>query len=471
MLFAVQSRGTGFVGRVFGPVMAGWFLAIGSLGAIAALAHPGVFVALTPLPAVRFVAAAPLGVSFAVLGAVFLAVTGGEAMYADLGHFGRPAVRTAWFAVVLPALVLNYLGQAALVSSDPGQAGNSFYALAPGWLRLPMIVFATAATVIASQAIISGVFSLTQQSIQLGFLPRLRIEHTAADIEGQIYLPLTNWLLAAGTLAAVLAFRSSDALAGAYGIAVSALMPISTFLAALVARKWGYNLPAVLAVNGALMAIDLLFFAANALKLLEGGWFPLVIAGVIAFLMLTWRRGVALVEQARRSERESEGDFLRNLDARATCRTPGIGAFLSAVEQDIPLSLSHHLRHNRSLQERVLVVSVGSDNVPRTAPEKRAGVTPLGSGIDRVHLKFGFAEMVDVPERLRDATSELDEETRAAISYYIGRETIIADGRIFGMAPWRESLFSWMQRNAAPTGASFCIPSRQLVEVGMEVRI
>ncbi|WP_174292022.1 potassium transporter Kup [Sphingomonas bacterium] len=469
-LFLVQAKGTGFIGRIFGPVMLAWFGIVALLGVGALVRHPAALDALDPARAIGFVAHAPLKVSFAVLGAVFLAVTGGEAMYADMGHFGRFPIRLAWFAVALPALVLDYLGQAALIAVDPRAIDNPFYGLAPDWAHYPLVLFATAATVIASQAIISGVFSLTQQAIQLGFLPRLDIRHTAADQEGQVYLPLANWLLAAGTLAAVLIFRSSDALAGAYGIAVSGLMAISTFLAALIAIRWGYNPVLVVAVNGGFFLLDLVFFAANAMKLLEGGWFPLLIAGVIAFLMLTWRTGVGLIEQARAHLREDEAAFLAKLDEAAPCRSDGIGAFLSAAPTGVPLAMTHHVRHNRALQKRLALVSVTMTDRPFVTDAERATVTRLAPDIDRVVLRFGFMDDVAIPKGLACAglftAAELDE-----VSYYIGRETVIADAGIRGMAPWREALFISMQRNTAPTGSSFCIPSQQLVEIGTEVRI
>ncbi len=469
-LFIVQARGTGVIGRVFGPIMLVWFAAIAVLGIAAIAKAPQVLGALDPAHAAAFLLHAPLAVSFAVLGAVFLGVTGGEAMYADMGHFGRLPIRLAWFAIALPALALNYLGQAALVTVQPANLNNSFYALAPTWAHYPLVVFATAATVIASQAIISGVFSLTQQSIQLGFLPRLSVLHTAADQEGQVYLPLANWLLAAATLAAVLIFRSSDALAGAYGVAVSALMAISTFLAALIARQWGYNLALVILVNGGFFLLDCVFFAANSLKLLQGGWFPLVIAGLIAFLMLTWRQGVLLVEHARAHLREDETAFMARLDEAAPCRTKGTGAFLSAAPAGIPLSLTEHIRHNRSLQKRVILMSVTTVEKPQVADDARAKVTPIGDGVDRVELHYGFMEALDIPGALAIAeladVGELDD-----VSYYLGRETVIADPKIPGMAPWRERLFVSMHRNTSPTGSSFGIPSVQVVEIGTEVRI
>ena len=471
ILFLVQWKGTGFIGRIFGPVMLCWFLAIALLGVAAMVRHPAVLTALTPWPALEYVTRAPIGVSFATLGAVFLAVTGGEAMYADMGHFGRLPIRLAWFAVCLPALVLNYLGQAAEVALNPSSANNPFFQMAPDWAHYPLVVFATAATVIASQAIISGVFSLTQQSIQMGFLPRLQILHTASHEAGQIYVPFANWALAVGTLAAVLTFRSSDALAGAYGIAVSGLMVISTILAALVAMKWGFNPVLVGVANGAFLLVDLVFFSANAIKLMEGGWFPLLIAGVIAFLMLTWREGVKLVEAIRVRQREDEATFIATLSEECLFRQPGIAAFLSASPVGIPLALSHHLRHNRVLQERVLLVSVILVNDPYVPDAKRASVTILDEGFERVILTYGFMEQIDIPAGLRLAKTCVPQAELGEISYYLGHETVISSAIVEGMAPWREKIFVGMHRNSTPTGASFCIPSGQVVEVGMEIVI
>ena len=470
-LFMAQSKGTGFIGRIFGPIMLCWFVAIGVLGLIGIVRDPQVLKALLPSAAIGFVAHAPLAVNFGVLGAAFLAVTGGEAMYADMGHFGRSAIRAAWFFVALPALVLNYLGQAALVSADPRAAGGPFYGLAPGWAHYPLVIFATLATVIASQAIISGVFSLTQQAVQLGFLPRLRILHTAREEHGQIYIPVANWLLAAATLAAVLIFKSSDALAGAYGIAVSGLMVISTFLAALVAIRWGYNPTLVVLLNGMFMVVDLVFLLANALKLFEGGWFPLLIAGIIAFLMLTWRSGLELLEAARAERRLDEKRFIAALEDKAVCRVPGTAAFLSASRTGIPLSLSIHLKHNKALQERVLLVSVVVEEIPAVDADDRAVVSELTSGFERVVLSFGFMEMPDIPGGLARARVCVSPHELLQTSYYIGRETVIPDADVPGMWRWREAIFMWMQRNSATTGTSFGIPSGQLVEIGTEIRI
>src|SRR6201992_2174456 len=298
-LFLVQSKGTDFIGNIFGPIMLAWFITIGLLGLFGIMRAPGILVAISPHYAVAYLIHVGPGIAFAVLGAAFLALTGAEAMYADMGHFGRRAIQLRWFAVVLPALMLNYFGQGGLLLADPHAAENPFYLLAPWWAHYPMVAFATLATVIASQSIISGAYSLTQQTMQLGFLPRMRVRHTASHEKGQIYIPVVNWLLAAGTLGAVITFGSSGALGGAYGIAVSMLMAITTVLAALVALAWGYNPLAVAAVNGSLLVVELIFVAANATKLLAGGWFPLLLAGVIAFLMLTWRSGWLLVQQKR----------------------------------------------------------------------------------------------------------------------------------------------------------------------------
>src|SRR5947209_8758714 len=393
-LFAVQRRGTGFIGGIFGPIMLCWFLVIAILGLRGIVMAPAILAAVNPMHAGEFLLHAPPLVVFAVLGATFLAVTGGEAMYADMGHFGCVPIRLAWFGVVLPALFLNYFGQGALLLSNPNALDNPFYQLAPDWFHYPLVAFATVATVIASQAIISGAFSLTQQAIQLGFLPRVNIFHTASRERGQIYVPIVNWTLAVATLGAVVGFGTSDALAGAYGIAVSLLMAITTFLAALVAIQWGFNKYLVLAVNGFFLVIDLIFFAANSIKLFEGGWFPLLLAAVVAFLMLTWRRGQRLAEKARSSMRESERDFINNLlCAKPPVRLPGTAAFFTSGTVGIPLPLTHHLKHIYALHERVLLVTVQSSEEPRVSDEGRVEVHELQGGVSRVILNFGFTEI------------------------------------------------------------------------------
>src|SRR5262249_18978896 len=355
-LFAVQRKGTGFIGGIFGPIMLAWFVVIGVLGVVGIVGSPSILAAFNPVYAITVLVHAPPMVALAILGAAFLAVTGGEAMYADLGHFGATPIRLAWFVAVLPALFLNYLGQGALLLTEPAALDHPFYQLAPGWLHYPLVAFSTVATVIASQAIISGAYSLTHQSIQLGFLPRTDIRHTASEERGQIYVPMANWALAAATLSAVMVFKTSDALAGAYGIAVSLLMAITTFLAALVAIQWGFSPTLVVTVNGFFLVVDLVFFSANSLKLFEGGWFPVLIAAAIAFLMLTWRRGQQLVENRRSAMRESEEAFLGRLLQHPPARLPGTAAFFTSGTVGIPLPLTHHLRHINALHERVLLV-------------------------------------------------------------------------------------------------------------------
>ena len=472
-LFLFQRKGTGFIGNIFGPVMLLWFLAIGVLGMRAIIAAPAILAAVSPHGALSYLASAPPGNSFAVLGAVFLVVTGGEAMYADIGHFGRLPMRLGWFGVVLPALVLNYFGQGALLLSDPSTIENPFYLLVPGWLHYPMVGFATMATIIASQAIISGAYSLTQQAIQLGFLPRLRVLHTASRFKGQIYMPMVNWMLAAGTLGAVVTFGSSDALGGAYGIAVSMLMAITTVLAALVALQWGYNPLLVAAVNGSFLIVDLIFVSANATKLIEGGWFPLLLAGAVAFLMLTWRTGYQLLENQRSRMRQREDEFIAWVLESPPVRLPGAAATFNAASWGIPLALTHHLRHNRVLHERMLLVSATTSDAPRVDPDKRVELIPVGVGIMRVLLHFGFMEHPDVMAGLKlacrdPALSGIDPER---ITFYSRRIMVVPSGRVPGMAVWRERLFAAMHLNANLPAAYFGVPTSQVVEVGLEVEI
>jgi KUP system potassium uptake protein len=472
-LFIVQKKGTGFIGRIFGPVMLAWFLVIGLLGIDGIVRAPGVLAALSPLYAFDFLIHQDFHISFAILGAAFLAVTGGEAMYADMGHFGRVPIRLAWFVVALPALVLNYFGQAALLITDARAIENPFYQLAPDWMHYALVAFATVATVIASQAIISGVFSLTQQSIQLGFLPRMQIRHTHSSAIGQIYVPLVNWLLAAATLGAVIGFGTSDALAGAYGIAVSLLMAITTLLAALVAIQWGYPPVIVIAVNGFFFVIDCIFFAANSTKLIEGGWFPLLLAAVVAFLMLTWRSGVRLVERARGALRQPEEDLIETAITRCQARLSGTAVFLASAANGVPLALTQFVKHNHVLHQRVLLVTVLIEEAPRIAPEDRAEIIEVVEGITRVILHYGFMQYPTIYEGLRLACEQgkLPGIDLTDITYYIGRETIIPSHDVAGMALWRETVFAFLQRNAERSAAFFGVPPRQVVEFGTEIEI
>ncbi|VUD71509.1 Low affinity potassium transport system protein kup [Methylobacterium symbioticum] len=472
-LFLVQSKGVAFIGRMFGPVMLVWFLVLTLMGLGGILQKPEILAAANPFRAIDFLVHAGWGVSFAMLGAAFLAVTGGEAMYADLGHFGAKPIRVAWFALVLPALVVNYFGQGAVLLAEPDAIENPFYRLAPDWAHYPLIGLATLATVIASQAIISGVFSLTQQAIQLGFLPAMRIVQTASDERGQIYVPAVNWLLAAATLTAVLLFETSDALAGAYGIAVSLLMAITTLLAALIAHKWGYNLLAVIAVNGFFLCIDLVFLGANSVKLFEGGWFPLLLAAIIALMMLTWRKGNRLVEQARSGLRLPEPVFLSHLQHQEIVRLPGTGAFLSSATHGIPLHLSRFVERSHALHRRVLIVTALYEETPTVPQSERARVTLLAPDFYRLVLRYGFMEDASIPEGLRCAVEHrhLPAPLLDDLTVFVGHETIIPKSDQRGMMPWRETLFAFMQRNAERTGAFFCVPTRQVVEVGTEIEI
>ena len=472
-LFIVQRKGTGFIGAIFGPVMLVWFVAIGLMGLGGIMHDPAVLAALSPLAALRFLLGSNPLIGFAVLGAAFLAVTGGEAMYADMGHFGAGPIRLGWFAIVLPYLVLNYFGQGGLLLTDPTALANPFFLLAPSWAHYPLVLFATLATIIASQAIISGAFSLTQQAIQLGFLPNMNVFHTASLARGQIYMPMVNWLLAIGSIGAVFAFRSSDALGGAYGIAVSLLMAITTVLAALVALQWGYNPVAVVALNGFFLIIDLVFVAANAAKLLDGGWFPLGLAIFIAFLMMTWRRGANLVEEARARLRQPEDDFLATLLAAPPHRLPGTAAIFTAATSGVPLALSHQMKHTRVLHERVLLISGLVTQKPFQDPADRFKVIDVGHGITRLVVQFGFMELPNMEVALRDACLEqcFPEIDFARLTYYFRRETVLAGDNMDGMASWRKRLFSTMHLNSHRHAAYYGVPAAQVVEIGLEVEI
>ena len=471
-LFLVQRHGTEAIGRVFGPVMLVWFAAIGVLGLAGIARAPGVLAALSPWHAISYLIHAGPAISFAVLGAAFLAVTGGEAMYADMGHFGRLPIRLGWFCVALPCLVLNYFGQGALLLTNPAAVENPFYLLAPGWAHYPLVLFATLATIIASQAIISGAFSLTQQAIQLGFLPRMRVLHTARDEAGQIYMPAVNWLLAVGTIGAVITFGSSDALGGAYGIAVSLLMMITTVLAALVALRWGYNPVAVAVVNGFFLIVDLIFFASNCTKLFEGGWFPLLIAGLVAFLMMTWRRGGTLLTDLHDKLRLPEDKFFEAVRANPPYRIPGAAAVFGATI-GIPLALVQHMKHNHVMHERVLLISTLTIEAPYVAPERRATVTAMEAGLTRVVLKFGFMERSDVTAALFPACQHplLRDVDPAGLTYYLRRETVTPAEQPGGMARWRKALYAAMLLNANRSAFYYGLPLAQVVEIGLEVQI
>jgi KUP system potassium uptake protein len=471
-LFIIQRKGTGFIGGIFGPIMMLWFIVIGILGVIGIVRAPSILAALSPLPAISYLwHAGPVGL--AVIGGAFLAVTGGEAFYADMGHFGPLPIRVAWFGVALPALTLNYFGQGGLLLTHPGATESPFYELAPRWSHYSLVVLATVATIIASQSIISGAFSMTQQAIRLGFLPRLNVIHTAGREIGQIYVPVVNWVLAFLTLAAVIGFGSSDALAGAFGIAVSMLMAITTLMATFVALQWKHSPWVVALVNGSLLALDLLFVAATSTKLFDGGWFPLLIAFVIAFLMLTWRKGEQVMESVRVELRQRLDGFLETLREHPPYRLPGTAVVMGRMAQGVPLALTQNLKYNHVLHEHVFLVAVTVDEIPRVSDDARAVVTPVGDGLTRVELHFGFMERPDVPMGLKTASAQgkiaLGDPDR--VTYYTGHETIICMGQRPIMARWREAIFALMHHNAQRPGAFFRIPGAQIMEIGIEFEI
>jgi KUP system potassium uptake protein len=471
-LFAIQRKGTSWIGGLFGPVMLIWFIVIGIMGIAGIAKAPAILAALSPLPAISYLwHVGPLALT--VIGGAFLAVTGGEAFYADMGHFGPMPIRIAWFAVALPALTLNYFGQGGLLLTDPAAVENSFYLLAPAWSHYGLVALAAVATVIASQAIISGAYSLTRQAIQLGFLPRMKVVHTAGSEIGQIYVPIVNWALALGTLTAVIGFGSSAALAGAFGIAVSVLMAITTLMATFVALQWKHNPLIVVTVNGSLLAVDLLFVASTSTKLLDGGWFPLLIAFSIAFLMLTWRRGQEIMDRVRLGVREKSSEFLQRLQTDPPFRIQGTAIVLGRMTMGVPLPLTLNLKLNHVLHEKVLLVAVEITESPRVTDEDRVQVTSISDDITRLVLRFGFMEKVDVPKGLGVALAhaQIAPCDLRNVTYYTGHETIIPIGCQPGMARWRESLFALMHRNAQRPGAYFNIPTGQLMEIGVEFEI
>ena len=468
-LFALQRHGTARVGALFGPVMIVWFTVLAALG-VRGIAHePGVLAALAPWHAVAFLAEKG-GVGFVVLASVFLVVTGGEALYADMGHFGRRPIRVAWFGLVLPALLLNYYGQGALVLEDPAAAANPFYLLAPAWSLYPMIGLATAAAVIASQAMVSGAFSLTQQAIQLGYSPRLSVQHTSARESGQIYVPPVNWVIMLAACALVLGFGSSANMSAAYGMAVSATMLITTFLLCVVAyRRWGWRWK-TLVLASVIVPVDLAFFGANLLKLDDGGWFSLGIAAVGFTLMSTWKRGRIVLRERLEETGLPLELFLPDLETSKLPRVPGTAVFLAGDPSGTPLALLHNVKHNKVVHEQNVLLTLVTDDVPYVPEPERATVKPLGQGFFRVVAHHGFMEMPDVPRLLRQIRSAALPIDLERTSYFLGRERLIPAGRS-GMARWREWLFAVMSQNAQSATTYFRIPPNQVVELGAQVEL
>ncbi len=470
-LFLVQYRGTGSIGAFFGPICALWFGTLGVLGLVEALHNPAVFAALNPYYAVNFAAHYHLA-AFIAMGAVVLAVTGAEALYADMGHFGRRPIQVAWIVCVLPALALNYFGQGALLLRDPTAIENPFYLLAPEWFRPFLVVLATAATIIASQAMISGAYSIARQSVQMGFAPRLDVRHTSATEEGQIYMPQVNFILLIGVLILVLEFKNSDSLAAAYGLAVTGTFLCTTILALLVFRRqFGWNPLLVALVFGPLLLLDLSYFLATALKIPDGGYVPVII-GVVAFtLMYTWYRGRELLFARFRQDSLPLKSFLARLPQSRTTRVPGVAVFMTGQADYLPGALLHNLKHNKVLHERVLFVTVTSDDIPSVGPDRRAEVTELGPDIHRVILRYGFQESPNIPRELeRLAKAGLINYEPMQTSYFLGRETIVA-AAVPKMARWQQWLFTLLSRNSVPATEFFKIPSDRVVELGVRVAI
>jgi KUP system potassium uptake protein len=470
-LFVIQRHGTERIGKLFGPIMVVWFVVIGALGAANIFAAPAILGAVNPLQAARFLAADPK-VSFVVIGAVFLALTGGEALYADMGHVGASAIRRAWFGLVLPALLLNYFGQGALILADPSAIDNPFYKLAPSWALIPMLVLATAATIIASQALVSGVFSLTRQAMQMGLCPRARIVPTSVDEAGQIYVPAANWLLMTGTLLTVILFRSSDNLAAAYGIAVSGTMLITTILLYRVAvRRWQWPPVVAIPVIAIFGAIDATFLVSNSIKIVEGGWFPLIVGTLIATLMLSWRKGSSEVRNRLHDMSMPLKEFLPYADQTVIGRAAGMGVWLTKVDHGASPMLLRHIEHNRVLHETVVLLTFLPDRRPRVPFHERHSVHRLGHGFYRIQVRLGFMQTPDIPLSLINCNKLGFEADLEHKNYYIAHETIVRREASSAMDAISFSIFSFLNRIASRAPDFFKIPQDAIIEVGFRVEI
>ena len=468
-LFLFQRKGTARVGAIFGRIMLVWFGAIGVLGARGILEHPNVLRGLNPFYAVEFMGRNG-SQGFLILGAVILVVTGAEALYADMGHFGKRPIRLAWLTVVLPCLVLNYFGQGAIVIARPGTASNPFFGLVPTWGLYPMVVVATIAAVVASQALISGAFSLTRQAVQLGYSPRVTIQHTSQTEIGQIYLPGLNRTLAVLCVLLVLGFQSSGALASAYGIAVTGTMTITTLLFCAVAReRWHWSRARVATLGAVFLLVDLSFLGANLVKIAKGGWFPLLVAAVVYVLMTTWKRGRETVTRILQDTALPLSLFLEDMSRRQPPRVPGTAVFMTSDPGGVPVVLLHHLKHNKVLHEKVIIMSVAGEEIPQVKPQERAEVRERGDGVYQVTARYGFMESPDIPGLL----STLGPFGLAAkpmeTSFYLGRETLLPTGNS-KLAYWRKKLFILMARNAQSATAFFNLPPNRVVELGAQIQ-
>ncbi|BDU54161.1 putative potassium transport system protein kup [Limnohabitans sp. INBF002] len=469
-LFAVQKRGTSGIGKFFGPITVVWFAVIAALGLYHIASHPEIMWALSPHYAVQFIISEPT-VTFLILGAVVLCVTGGEALYADMGHFGKKPIRLAWFFVVMPALTLNYFGQGALLLSDPTAVANPFFNMAPDWLLVPLVGLATAATVIASQALISGAFSVTKQVVQMGFLPRLQVLHTSVKDTGQIYIPFVNWGLFAVIVLAVMMFKSSSNLAAAYGIAVCTDMLITTVLTFFVIHYgWKYPFWWCLAATGFFFVVDLAFWASNLLKLFEGGWFPLLIASVIMMLMLTWRDGRGILHEKRQEDALDLTSFLEAVFLSPPTRVEGTAVFLTSGKGSVPNAMLHNLKHNKVLHHQNLFVNVQNHEVPWVDDAERLQIKALGHDCWQVEIHYGFKDDPDVPGALSHLKGLGCEVSPMTTSYFLSRDSIVPTVGS-GMPAWREKLFAQMHLNASSAADFLNLPSNSVVELGSKIEI
>jgi len=469
-LFWVQKRGTAGIGKFFGPITLIWFGVIALLGLSHIAHHPQILWAISPHYALGFIWN-HTGTTFIILGAVVLCVTGGEALYADMGHFGKKPIRLAWFSVVMPALTLNYFGQGALLLAEPEAVKNPFFMMAPDWALLPLVGLATMATVIASQALISGAFSVTKQVIQLGFLPRLQVLHTSETDTGQIYMPFVNWGLFVSIVLAVGMFRSSSNLAAAYGIAVCTYMLITTVLTFFVIRyAWKLPLALCIGATGFFFVVDLAFWASNLLKLFDGGWFPLVIGGAVFVLMLTWYDGRRLLNESLRSDALRLSDFLEAVFIAPPARVEGTAVFMTAEPGNVPNALLHNLKHNKILHQQNLFVTVRSHEVPRMEADKRLEITPLGHECWQVIVNYGFKDDPDLPTALSQHQNQGYSLDAMTTSYFLSRDIVIPTIGS-GMAPWREKLFAQMHHNASAAAEFLNLPTNAVVELGSKIEI
>ncbi|HEY6559918.1 MAG TPA: potassium transporter Kup [Polyangiaceae bacterium] len=468
VLFAVQRRGTAGIGAVFGPVMLVWFTTLAVLGLAQIARDPSVFAAVNPLYAVRFFERTGFH-GFLVLGSVFLVVTGGEALYADMGHFGNRPMRVTWFGVAMPGLLLNYFGQGALLIREPGAAESPFFRMAPGWALIPLVILATLATIIASQALISGAYSITRQAIMLGYMPRFRLLHTSERQIGQIYVPAINWLLMIATIALVLSFGSSSRLAAAYGIAVTLTMVITTLLSYVVARyRWGWSAPAAVGLTSVFLVIDLAFLGANLVKIHDGGWFPLVVGVTVFTALATWKRGRTILAERFREQLVPLDDFFELMRVELPARVPGMAVFMTSNATGCPPPLMQNFMHNRVVHQRVVLLTVTTEEVPFVDDSERFDVEQLPAGFCRLRARYGFMQTPDIPALL--ARAKLPDYAPEHTTFVLGRETVLASERP-GMAIWRERVFAFMARNAQPATAFFGLPSDRVLEIGTQVEL